>query len=85
MIYKETIEICMDFNDEEIQEEIQNRHKDGWVLTSRIGINDFILGNCAQLTFQRWHEQFNNKVAPNNPVIYGVPHEGPYTVKGVVQ
>ncbi len=85
MIYKETIELCMDFDEEAIQEEIQNRHKEGWVLVSRIGVNDFIIGHCVQLTFQRWHEQFNNTVAPDNPIIYGVPHEGPYTVKGVVQ
>ena len=43
MIYKETIELCMDFDEEAIQEEIQNRHKEGWVLVSRIGINDFIM------------------------------------------
>ena len=69
MILKEEIEIYMELNENEIQEEIQQRHKDGWMLISHIGIHDNIFGHCIKLAFQRW-----NKVDSANSVIYGVPH-----------
>ena len=73
MILKEENEIYMEPNEDEVQEEIQQRHKDGWMLVSHIGIHDNIFGPCIKLVFQRWSAGAA-KVDPANPVIYGVPH-----------
>ena len=84
MVYKEELTLYMEFEDEAVQQEIQERHRNGWVLTSRIGIRDAVFGPCAKLSFEKWHEQFDNQIFAGAPV-YAVPYTDGKTIQGVLQ
>lgn len=63
MIYKETIEMYVS-KDDDIQNIIQEKHKNGWVLLSHIFMIHHAFGDCSQLVFERWNESFDNKIIP---------------------